>query len=177
MHLFNAESKLHKYETVEEIINEFYEVRLDIYSKRKAFMLDELRKKLDKLSNKARYIKCNLDGSIDLRRKSAQIIHDLLTDMKFNMIDGDYKYLIKMPMDSVSEENVAHILKEVEDSTRELVELTGTTTKTMWLNELNILDHYYGLYQQCRVRIQSGLTATKNPEIKKIVKKIISVKK
>ena len=176
MHMFNAKSKLHKYETVEEIINEFYEVRLDIYSKRKAFMMDELRKKLDKLSNKARYIKCNLDGSIDLRRKSAQIIHDLLTDMKFNMIDGDYKYMIKMPMDSVSEENVAHILKEVEDTTRELVELTGTTTKTMWLNELNILDHYYGLYQQCRVRIQSGLTAVKPPEIKKIVKKI-SVKK
>jgi len=176
MHMFNAESKLHKYDSVEEIIDDFYVVRLDIYRKRKAFQLEELRKKLVKLSNKARYITSNLDGSVDLRRKSAQVIQDLLTGMKFAMIDGDYKYLIKMPMDSVSEENVAHILREVGDAEQELDELMRTTIETIWLNELNILDREYDLYKQKRVQIQTGQVGAKKPETKKIVRKI-SVKK
>ena len=185
MHMFNAESKLHKYETVEEIIDDFYEIRLEIYRKRKAFQLEELRKKLVKLSNKARYITCNLDGSVDLRRKSAQIINELLTGMTFETIDGDYKYLIKMPMDSVSEENVAHILKEVGEADCELAQLERTSIETMWLNELTILDREYGVYQQKRVQIQSGQVGAKNgvkndtkkPETKKIIKKITVVKK
>ena len=173
MHMFNAESKLHKYDSVEEIIDDFYGVRLDIYRKRKAFQLEELRKKLVKLSNKARYITCNLDGSVDLRRKSAQVIQDLLTGMKFDMIDGDYKYLIKMPMDSVSEENVAHILREVGDAEQELDELMRTPIETIWLNELNILDREYDLYKQKRVQIQTGQVGAKKPETKKIVRKIL----
>jgi len=177
MHMFNAESKLHKYETVEEIIDEFYGIRLEIYRKRKDFQLDELRKKLVKLSNKARYITCNLDGSVDLRRKSSQIINDLLTSMKFELIDGDYKYLIKMPMDSVSEENVAHILKEVGDVECELEQLLRTPIETIWLNELTILDKEYAVYQQKRIQIQSGQVGSKKPETKKIVRKILAKSK
>ena len=181
MHMFNAERKLHKYESVEEIIDEFYGVRLAIYGKRKAFMMEELRKKLVKLSNRARYIKCNLDGTVDLRRKSAQVIHDLLTSLKFDKIvdsssgsGGDFKYLIKMPMDSVSEENVATILREVEQAKQELDTLTRTTIEHMWLTELSILDREYDLYQKKRVQIQSGGNTAK-PETKK-VKKIVAKK-
>lgn len=172
MHLFNASSKLHKYETVEEIIDEFYDVRLNIYRKRKTFMVEELQKRLIKLSNRARYISCNLDGSVDLRRKSSTIIQELLVSMKFDVLDGDYKYLIKMPMDSVSEENVASILKEVKETEHELDQLTKTTIETMWLHELSILDREYDIYKQKRVQIQSGATATK-PETKKIVRRIV----
>ena len=174
MHLFNAESKLHKYESVEEIIDEFYDVRLAIYQKRKTFMLEEFRKKLVKLSNKARYITCNLDGTVDLRRKSAQVIHELLGSKMFDTIDGDYKYLIKMPMDSVSEENVAHILKEVGEAELELDQLMKMPIETMWLNELTVLDREYDLYKQKRVQIQTGLAKL---ETKKVVRKISIVKK
>ena len=176
MHMFNSASKLHKYETVEEIIDDFYEVRLGVYRKRKAFMMEELRKRLVKLSNRARYITCNLDGSVDLRRKSASVIYELLVGMKFATIDGDYKYLIKMPMDSVSEENVAQILKEVGEAERELDQLTRLTIENMWLQELAVLDREYDTYRQKRVQIQSGVTAAK-PETKKVVRKISIVKK
>ena len=78
-----------------------------------------------------------------------------------------------MPMDSVSEENVAHILREVGDAEQELDELMRTTIETIWLNELNILDREYDLYKQKRVQIQTGQVGAKKPETKKIVRKIL----
>ena len=172
MHMFNADSKLHKYETVEEIIDEFYGVRLAMYGKRKAFMLQEMEKRLIKLSNKARYIQCNLDGTIDLRRKTSTAINDLLSGLKFDRLDGDYKYLIKMPMDSVSEENVEQIIKERDQVRTELVALNAMTLAKMWLNELTVLEKEYDVFRAKRVKIQMGVS-TKSDASKPVTKPVV----
>lgn len=156
MHMFNAECKLHKYTSVEEIIDEFYVVRLGIYKKRKDYLIGELRAKLVKLSNRARYILANLDGSVDLRKKTATQVTELLITAKFDPVDGDFKYLIKMPMDSVTEENVAKILAEKEDAEKELATLLAMSLETMWLGELENLDQQYDVYKRLRETIQSG---------------------
>uniref|UniRef100_A0A6C0HUP4 DNA topoisomerase (ATP-hydrolyzing) n=1 Tax=viral metagenome TaxID=1070528 RepID=A0A6C0HUP4_9ZZZZ len=169
MHMFNRECKLHKYGSVEEIIDDFYGVRMDLYQKRKNYLLGAMEQRLVKLSNRARYIQETLKGTIDLRRKTAQQVNDLLSGMEFALIDGDFKYLIKMPMDSVTEENVANIMKEKADTERELACLRATTLETMWLNELNALESEYDNYKKKREVIQSGNATVKNT-IKKISK-------
>ena len=169
MHMFNRECKLHKYGSVEEIIEDFYGVRMDLYQKRKNYLLGAMEQRLVKLSNRARYIQETLKGTIDLRRKTAQQVNDLLSGMEFALIDGDFKYLIKMPMDSVTEENVANIMKEKDDTERELACLRATTLETMWLNELNALESEYDNYKKKREVIQSGNVVVKNT-IKKITK-------
>jgi DNA topoisomerase-2 len=169
MHMFNRECKLHKYSSVEEIIDDFYGVRMDLYQKRKDYLLGAMEQKLVKLSNRAKYIQETLKGTIDLRRKTAQQVNDLLTEMEFALIDGDFKYLIKMPMDSVTEENVASIMKEKADTEMELACLRATTLETMWSNELNALESEYDNYKKKREVIQSGNAVLKNT-IKKISK-------
>ena len=159
MHMFDGDCKLHKYGSVSEIIDAFYAVRLDMYAKRKAFLVEDLRKRLVKLSNRARYILATLDGTVDLRRKSSQVVHDLLVAGGYDLIDGDFKYLIKMPMDSVTEENVAHILKEKETAEAELEKLIATTLEAMWLMELQTLDQVYDAYRAKREQVQAGSKA------------------
>jgi len=172
MHMFNKDSKLHKYASVEEIIEEFYDVRISMYSKRKVYMIQALQNKLIKLSNRAKYIMASLDGSVDLRKKNAQTVTDLLNDKGFVTIDGDFKYLIKMPMDSVTEENVERILKEKGDAETELDVLNKTTLENMWLSELDKLKHEYSTYKKKRETIQSGSVKTKTTGTKKrIIKK------
>jgi DNA topoisomerase-2 len=156
MHMFDAERKLHKYESINEIIDDFYKVRIDVYGKRKAYLIDILEKKLVKLSNKARYIQETLEGIIDLRRKKAQVVTELLTERKFDLIDGDYKYLIKMPMDSVTEENVASIMNDRDNAVNELELLRKTSLEKMWLSELDNLEKDYTMYKSYREKIQSG---------------------
>ena len=156
MHMFNSECKLHKYGSVEEIIDDFYGVRMGLYQKRKDYLVDAMSQKLVKLSNRARYIQETLKGTIDLRKKTAQQVTDLLTGLNFTTIDDDFKYLIKMPMDSVTEENVANIMKEKADTEAELATLRATTLETMWLGELGTLESAYDTYKKKRETIQSG---------------------
>ena len=163
MHMFNSEFKLHKYSTIEEIIDDFYGVRLGVYQKRKAYLVEDMEKKLIRLSNRARYIQETLNGTIDLRRKTAEQVSTLLTGMKFALIDGDYKYLIKMPMDSVTQENVANIMKEKENTEAELALLKSTTLEKMWVHELDVLNTEYDKYKLYRQQIQRG-SGTEKPK-------------
>jgi DNA topoisomerase-2 len=167
MHMFNHESKLHKYGSVEEIIDDFYQVRLNTYQKRKVQQIRDMENKLVKLSNRARYITETLEGVVDLRRKSAIDVVALMETRKFDKMDGDYKYLIKMPMDSVTTENAQHIMQERDVCEKELATLRGTTLETIWLTELGNLEREYAGYKTRRAQIQSGGAQT-TKTIKKV---------
>lgn len=171
IHMFDGQRRLHKYRTVEEIIDGYMEIRYSMYEKRKAHMIDNLTRRLQKLSNKAKYIQQTLSGEVDLRKKSAIQVEELMTKYEFDKIDGDFKYLIKMPMDSVTEENVAHIMKERDDATKELEVLTKTTINKMWLCDLAVFEKQYSVYQTKRQQIQSGAVKASKPIKKKAAKK------
>ena len=171
MHMFNAECKLHKYESVPEIIDEFYAVRMATYVKRKANQVQVMEHKLVKLSNRAKYILGNLDGSIDLRRKTNDVVVSLLESKGFDRLDGDYNYLTKMPMDSVTQENVDAIMKEKTDTESELETLKATTCETMWMRELAHFETEYAKYKNKREAIQTPTTDGKS-NTKKVVKKV-----
>jgi DNA topoisomerase-2 len=156
MHMFNSECKLHKYADVNEIIDDFYGVRIGLYKKRKDCLIVDMEKRLVRLSNRAKYIQETLNGTIDLRRKTAQVVNDMLTEKGYVMIDGDFKYLVKMPMDSVTEENVASIMKEKEATETELSVLRKTSLEKMWLSELDSLEKEYTKYKAKREKIQAG---------------------
>jgi DNA topoisomerase-2 len=80
-----------------------------------------------------------LNDKIDLRRKQTHVIIDILMNFGLDMIDDSYNYLIKMPMDSVSKENVDKLLKEEKDLKTYLDNLKTTSLEQLWLNELTEL--------------------------------------
>ena len=140
MHLFNAKEQLKKYETIYEIIDEYYEVRYEFYKKRKDYLISKLGNELKFLSAKAQFIQYNLDDKIDLRKKSKTQINEIMESFKFELgQDKSYNYLIKMPMDSVSKENVEKLMKEHEEKEAQLNEVKTTSIEQMWLKELGDL--------------------------------------
>ena len=170
MHLFDAEDKLKKYNNVVEIIDDYYVTRLQLYEVRKSYLINALTKELQFLSNKTKYIKENLDGSIDLRRKKREEVNTLLKDKGYDMMeqDEDYKYLTKMPMDSVTDENICKLEKEYNSKNEELIKIKNISIQEMWKRELDILQEEYMNYKEQRERSISGNTSEKK---KKIVKK------
>ncbi len=147
MHLFDASGKLHKYLTVEEIIDAFYPVRLNAYQTRKTVILSELAQKQIQLSNRARYITENLEGIVDLRRKKADEVAALLQTRNYTKIEDSYDYLTKMPMDSVTAEKVAKILQEKADNEALHALVSAKPTEVMWLEELKEFDVLYKKYK------------------------------
>lgn len=159
MHLFNDEEKLMKFDNEKEIVDSYFPVRLKYYQKRKDYMVDALQKELTLLSNKARYIQENLDGEIDLRKKKREEILEMMVARKYAVIedDTDYKYLLKMPMDSVSAENAEKLINDKINKEAELCAIQSTSIENMWLKDLDELKQY--------------LDAPKSIKVKKMVKK------
>jgi DNA topoisomerase-2 len=158
MHLFDAEDKLKKYNKVEEIIDDYFETRLKMYEVRKAYVINSLERELLLLSNKAKYIKENLDGTIDLRKKKKEQVIQMLQEKEYAIIDDDdeYKYLVKLPMDSVTEENVDKIFKEHGNKEVELELTKKKAPAQLWSEELAVLKGEYGTFLEERRRMMMG---------------------
>ena len=177
MHLFDANDSLQKYNKVTDIIDSYYETRLKMYGTRKSYMIDALEKELVLLSNKAKYIKENLDGTIDLRKKKKDEVINLLKTKGYNNIDNDdeFKYLVKMPMDSVTEENVDKLLKDKGNKEFELETIKNTTINKMWITELDNLREQYIDYKTERTRLVSGEDVKKKKVVSKgTIKKTVN---
>ena len=140
MYLFNKDEKLKKYETVDEIIDDFIVSRNEFYITRKEHQLNMMNHQLMIYSNKYRFISEILEDTIDLRKKKSIEISNILEEREYDKINNNYNYLVKMPMDTVNEENVELLKKEYEDTKQKIQELSDTTISQMYMNELNELE-------------------------------------
>jgi DNA topoisomerase-2 len=157
MRLFNANDKLKKYENVESIIDEYYETRLTMFQTRKDYMINTLEKELIVLLNKTKYINENLNDTIDLRKKKKDEVIDMLKNKGYDIIESDneYKYLTKMPMDSVTDENATKLFDEYTKKNNELTTIKNKTITEMWNTELTNLKNEYIIYKNNREIINS----------------------
>lgn len=145
MHVFDESEKLIKIDKPEELIERYMKVRMNYYIKRKAHQVVELEKESSVLSNKARFITELLDDTLDLRKKKTAEVSAILKARGYTVIeeDTDYKYLVRLPMDSVTEENITKIISERDRKLSELATLKSIAEKQIWLSELAVLRKEY----------------------------------
>jgi len=175
MHLFDSQDQLKKYGNVYDIVREYYATRLTLYGKRKTHQLAAMAADLRVLSNKARYIQELLDGSIDLRRKRGDELVAMLQSKGYDALKSDtsapdYKYLLKLPMDSVSEENVHKLLKEKGQKELQHSTLQCTSIEQLWLADLAELRAEYVKQEDQRVSSMSTGSASTAASAKKVFK-------
>ncbi|MDA9216391.1 toprim domain-containing protein [bacterium] len=162
MHVFDEKERLKKFNTPYEMINYYLDVRRNIYTKRKINLINELEKDTTKLSNKAKFIAEILNDVIDLRRKKNYEVISLLESRSYDKLDNNdqYDYLIKMPMNSVTEENIDKLNNLHYEKTQLLETLQNTTEEHMWITELDsLLEQYNQMY----TKKQSKLKIKKKP--------------
>jgi DNA topoisomerase-2 len=173
MHLFDAEDKLKKYETIADIIDDYFVTRYKTYDVRKKYRVNELEKELVLISNKAKFIQENIDGTVDLRKKTKETVVALLKDRGYDVIgdDVDFSYLRRMPMDSVTEENMKMLFDERDKKQHELEVAKKKTTVETWNEELDKLKSEYLVYKLEREALQKGITEVKKKIVKRVVRK------
>jgi DNA topoisomerase-2 len=177
MHLFDAFDKLKKYATVESIIEDYYGTRLQCYDLRKKHLLLILEKKLHILSNKVKYISELLAGTIDLRKMKKDDIHTMMVEKGYGSSREEYGYLIKLPMDSVSEENVASLQAEFLETQIERDRIASISLENMWHEDLQGLKEQYTLYKSQRSPTLSGVIVNAPKKKRKEVEAAESKKK
>jgi DNA topoisomerase-2 len=82
-------------------------------------------------------------------------------DSEGDITGQGYKYLLKLPMDSVSEENVKKLLNEKERKEKELEELSSKTAEQMWLKDLEELEVGYSAFMEATIYADKGESGSK----------------
>jgi DNA topoisomerase-2 len=119
MILFDPNGKIKKYDNPNEIINEFYWIRLDYYQRRKDYLAKDLSNQLEKISSQARFIKLIIDKKLNINnRKRIDLIADLL-ELRFPKFDkkGNPIYEEKLSNADLTQEEV--VANEEEESDAE----------------------------------------------------------
>jgi DNA topoisomerase-2 len=157
MWLFDANGKMKRYETPEEILDEFVIERLKVYYDRKLSMLDSLRKQHILLSAKALFIKLVCDDIIDLRKSTDDKIAEVLRENKLPELDSPttggvgtsrdvlsgWKYLMVLPVRTLTPSKREQLLKEVGDLETEISLLEKQTPEDLWEADLQEFEKAY----------------------------------
>ena len=172
MHMFDEKEKLRKFSCAKDIANHYIDVRLKTYVARKKHQLGALMRDAMVLSNKARFISAVLDGTLDMRRKKKSEVSEMLCNADYDVVDddADYKYLVRLPMDSVTEENVLKLMTDKEQKLVEVNVLEATSEQKLWLNELDGLKAEYLRYTSSRAEGGKPTKAKKKRKLKLNVK-------
>ena len=172
MHAFNEKEQLRKFESAEEMADAYYSVRLGLYEKRRLYMLDILKKELNRVSNKAKYIQGVLEDEIDLRRKKQDEIDSMLSTYGLDKEEESYRYLTRLPMDSVTAENVEKLLNDKKEKEAQIKDLKKATATSLWRNDLDQCESEYKIllndYNK-QITSSQAAVAPKKKKGKKIV--------
>ncbi len=169
MYLFDEEQKLRKYNTIYDIINKYIPVRYKGYKKRKDYMMKELYAKIVLSSNKARFIKENVEETIVLRKKKKAEVIKILFDKNYAMVnnDAEYKYLRSMTLDSLEEENMNRLINQCDELKKEYNKIKKKTLEKLWLEDLDNLEKEYEKYRLQRIDRVFGKPTRKKKKTKK----------
>ncbi|CAA20107.1 DNA topoisomerase II [Schizosaccharomyces pombe] len=115
---FDASGRIKKYDSVEDILTEFYEVRLRTYQRRKEHMVNELEKRFDRFSNQARFIHMIIEGELVVSKKKKKDLIVELKEKKFQPISKPKKgHLVDLEVENaLAEEEQSGDVSQDEDS-------------------------------------------------------------
>jgi len=153
MHLYNRNNEIQKYKNTIEIIEEFYDIRLEYYSKRREYLITQLKDELKILNIKVQFINDVINEKIIIfKKKHAEIIEQLKQN-KYPIIKNEegYDYLIKMQIYLFTEEKVNELKKQRDLKQIELNELTNKTEKDLWLADLEEFETKYNIFVKKQV--------------------------
>jgi DNA topoisomerase-2 len=135
MHAFNSQGNITKYTTVNEILEEYAHTRLALYGSRKENMLRELNAKLPWHTSVVKFLTLICNDVIDLRKKPHADCVKILESHELT----DIPDLLKLPISSMTMENVAKHETELARLRARIAEIEGTTPSQFWIADLENL--------------------------------------
>lgn len=141
MHLFDENGKIRKYDSYGEILQCFAKVRLDLYQKRKDYLLGKWKQDIDILKWKLKFIEGVINEKIIVFKKKTSEIIEQLEKLKFPSFAEEtgkpkYEYLTSMTIIRFSKDEVDKLKKQIENKKTEMETLESKSPSQIWEEEL-----------------------------------------
>lgn len=139
MHLFSDENTVTRYGDIMDIFTIHHKVRLAMYVKRRAKLLQDLEARAHDLSEKARYITLVLERDVELIGADKP---SLMRELEHTHHFADPEKLVAMRQDKLTKTEYERLKREVEAAQQELRKLQDTTPQQLWEHDLDDLEEH-----------------------------------
>ena len=145
MYLHNTKGTITKYEFIEDIFNEFYTWRLDIYQKRKNHRVKFLENQMNLLKYKVKFIEQKLAGEIIIEKRKEEDILNELSKKGYPKLCNDcdaeedkktFRYITDMPLFSLTKEKIDKLNEEYKAKKKEYEDYKAITIQELWKREI-----------------------------------------
>lgn len=166
--LYDANNNLTRYDTVLDILTEFYNNRLQKYKERRELYIKILSNNIDILKEKMRFIQDVINNVIIIsKRKKDDIVQDLIkhgykkmstdinavdeqneqddenNDKQLKVNYKSYKYIFELGLFSLTKEKLEALQKQIDEKQSEYDRYLNITEKDLWKEELIELRNAY----------------------------------
>jgi DNA topoisomerase II len=156
MVLYNSQNVITKYDNVLDIIKDFCDVRKQFYNTRKHHIIDGLNKDISLLDVKIKFIYEFIEGIITIIKVKKDDIIKQLQSKDYPEIDGNYDYLLKMPIYNLSDEKIEDFESKMKLLKTELELIKSNTECDLWRTDIGEIKKElikYGYGKSSKIKI------------------------
>eukprot|EP00210_Caulerpa_lentillifera_P001755 g1685.t1 len=158
MVLFNGDGVIVKYDSTNQIMMEFFEIRRLYYVERRKSLIQVAKYGAKKASNQERFVSMMVDEKLKLGKKSYQQVVDMLDSLGFDRLvpeskkshetemdetgeevtqnEASFHYLLDMKFRTMTKEKANELKMEAEKKEQLVTELENTSPDDMWRADL-----------------------------------------
>jgi DNA topoisomerase-2 len=182
---FDSDCNIVRYKTVGDLLEAFVEKRLPLYEARRLSLLEILKKQIEELDAKRRFIQAILDERLILQKRSDEEIVEGLKRCNIPALSNpdkpdeydSYEYVVRMRIDKVKKSAVVEMDKQVVDKQTEIDRLEAETAASLWLADLEEFEEAWKKYVEYRNESMITVGQTDSIKVKAPRKKPMVVKK
>jgi DNA topoisomerase-2 len=168
MTCFDTEFRLVKYPTVGDMLEAFVEKRLPMYEARRQHQMDVLKKQMEEMDAKRRFIQAILDERLIIQKRSDEEIVAGLKECDIPALScpekpdeyDSYDYVLRMRIDRLKQSAIVDLDEQIGEKQGQIDYLEGQTAASLWLNDLNEFEASWKSYSENRasesVAVASG---------------------
>jgi DNA topoisomerase-2 len=182
---FNSKGKIHRYTSVGEILQDFYDTRLDAYARRKVAELKRLDAEVLELMARLKFIESILSGALVvanadddkiLASMKALSLPPLSAPESANELKA-YEYLLRIRIDRIKASAVDELRKHVATATEERDTLAAKSCEQLWLADLEHFESVYSVFCSKKKDLSDEAQRVQDGVVKPIPKKRTYAKK
>jgi DNA gyrase/topoisomerase IV subunit B len=176
MYLFDKQGKIEKYNTINDIFEKYFKLRLELYEKRREYNLKEYKIEIDKLQERIRFLELIMDNKLNVYRVSQDILLTELKKHSFKIFDNDstYDYLLKQTINRFTNDELNKIRTNLDTEIQKYKQLECMTPVMIWKDELKELERLLTIWEKRKIEdktsdgdVDSATKLIKKRKIKK----------
>ena len=152
MTLHNPDGEIIKYDSVEQIIDNFYDCRYKIYKARRKYRIKELENRLNIIDYKIKYIEHVNDDTIQVKKTTTAKLIAKLEKLKYPRLHNDhtvpkedrtYDYITNIRVTSLTIDEIKRLKEERKKRKNDLRDYKSITIEELWGRELDEFEEAY----------------------------------